>query len=144
MGITRTYSTIQLDSNDPYEIRSYNLPQFVRLDGSFTIDSQGNRTVNFWVNSPNGKTIIGPLFANETAQFDLKTTDSGFYTLYFDNEYEFSTQKTIAVSFDTQFGVLGLYVNVLNWIAISLTVILLLVTLLSFVKNKQKTSNLKQ
>lgn len=144
IGITRTYNTIKLDSNDPYEIRNYNLPQFARLDGSFTIDSQGNQTVNFWVNSPNGKTIFGPLLANETTQFNFKTIDSGVYTLYFDNDYEFSTQKTIAVSFDTQFGVLGFYVNVLDWIALSLAVILLLVIILSFVKNKQKASNIKQ
>jgi hypothetical protein len=135
--IAKTESTINVDSNDPYEIRNFNLPDNTKIIGSFTINSLGNRTIHFWVNSPDGKVIFQPINANETARFDFITKNSGYHTFVFDNEYEFQTSKSISFSFTTQSGFLGIYTTLPLWLTIPFAFFLIL-TVIIYVWQKNK------
>ena len=144
LEITETQSNIPLDSSDAYEIRNFKLPANVKIEGSFTVISEGNRTVWFWVTSPyekGGEIVVHPFMANQTAEFEFITSVSGYYTFYFDNEFESQTQKSVVLSFNTLFGGVGIYASITAWVIVIIAVIFLLTIIFAVKSNRKKAGS---
>ncbi len=146
--ISKTEGTVNLDSNDAFEKLYFKFPDNVQITGSFTVNSTGNKTVYFWVTSDtSSESIVSPFMANESASLEFITNGSGYYSFVFDNEYDFHTPKTVLFSFTTQVGGLGVYLSLTSWIALVISIILI-VTLAIYLrlryKSKEQTMDRKR
>jgi hypothetical protein len=141
LEITETQSNFVLDSSDAYKIRNFNLPANAKIEGSLMVNSEGNRTVWFWVTLPyekGGGEMVHRFLANRTAEFEFITSASGYYTFRFDNEFDSQTQKSVVLSFNTLFGGVGIYASITAWVTIIIAVILLLTIIFALKTNKKK------
>lgn len=71
-----------------------------RVKGSLAVSGGSGNDINFWVTDPDGTTILGLGRVNRGADFNFQASESGGYTLHFDNSFSIVSTKTVTLSYD--------------------------------------------
>jgi hypothetical protein len=89
------------------QLITLNLSKTDRVDGSFSVVSDDNTGINFYVTDPAGNTVVQ--YGNTTqTNFSFIAQTTGTYTLHFDNTFSQNSSKTVALNYNVVHFIMGM------------------------------------
>ncbi len=118
------------------QMLTFNLKSGQKFTGSLAISGGSGNDIDFWITNPLGATILNLGRVSQGRSFDFTAQASGAYTLHFGNTFSWFTSKTVYLTYDVGFTILG--IDAVQLLIIVGVVLILLVVALAILLNRRK------